>query len=111
MRKCGVLVIPFLALASAPALGQSADAMGAAKTAIRHVLKDPDSARFEGMVRRPGAVCGFVNAKNAMGGYTGRRMFVYLMKEKRAYILELPSKHAEAALHAAETHCAGVPGF
>jgi hypothetical protein len=34
-------------------------------------------------VKCPAAVCGFVNAKNSMGGYTGRRMFVYLIKENR----------------------------
>lgn len=43
----------------------------------RSLLKDPDSAKFEGI--RPGlagAWCGNVNAKNGFGGYTGMRRFV-----------------------------------
>jgi hypothetical protein len=92
---------------------QSADdpIMAKARTAVTKNLKDPISARFEGVVKRPGAVCGFVNAKNSMGGYTGRTMFVYLIKENRAYVLEVNALGVQDAIKAAEIHCTGVPGF
>jgi hypothetical protein len=82
-----------------------------AKATITRILKDPVSARFEGVVKRPAAVCGFVNAKNSMGGYTGRTMFVYLIKENRGYVLEVNSLGVQDAIKAAETYCTGVPGF
>jgi len=49
---------------------------------LKNSLKDPDSARFYGIysVQKPGqprpSVCGFVNAKNSYGGYTGKTMFL-----------------------------------
>lgn len=52
---------------------------GAAKDAVRQVLNDPDSAKFSEL--RPGAsagdTCGYVNAKNRMGGYVGDTPFFY----------------------------------
>jgi hypothetical protein len=82
-----------------------------AKATILRILKDPASARFEGIVKRPAAICGFVNAKNSMGGYTGRTMFVYLIKENRGYVLEVNTVGVQDAIAAAEKHCTGVPGF
>ena len=50
---------------------------------VRNILKDPDSAIFGRIIA--GAlnashtslvVCGWVNAKNSFGGYTGRRPFI-----------------------------------
>lgn len=50
-----------------------------AKDAIKRQLKDPYSAQFENVsVKHEGIVCGYVNAKNAFGGYVGRKRFVYL---------------------------------
>lgn len=49
---------------------------------LKSSLKDPDSAKFFGIyaVQKPGqprpSVCGYVNAKNSYGGYTGRTMFL-----------------------------------
>ena len=48
----------------------------AAEDAVRLQLKDPSSAQFEGITKKDTAVCGFVNAKNAMGGYVGFRAFI-----------------------------------
>jgi len=42
----------------------------AAEQAIKDTLKDPDSAKFRGIVLKEKVICGQVNAKNAMGGYT-----------------------------------------
>ncbi|SDJ25927.1 hypothetical protein SAMN05428983_0863 [Agrobacterium fabrum] len=59
------------------------------KQAVKGVLKDPDSAQFKDFQRgrhrgyasedRDAAsyVCGFVNAKNSLGGYTGYAPFSY----------------------------------
>jgi hypothetical protein len=52
--------------------------MESATTAIRESLSDPESARFRRVAVSPKgrAVCGEVNAKNAMGGYVGFRRFI-----------------------------------
>lgn len=52
----------------------------AVQAAVRATLKDPDSARFERIIASRNAtgriaVCGFVNAKNSYGGYTGMTPF------------------------------------
>jgi hypothetical protein len=49
-----------------------------AKWSIEERLNDPESARYKStfLVRRTGAVCGFVNSKNRMGGYDGFKGFV-----------------------------------
>jgi len=47
------------------------------KAAILANLKDPDSAKFKGLfTARDTFLCGEVNAKNSMGGYTGFQRFV-----------------------------------
>jgi hypothetical protein len=44
--------------------------------AVTAVLKDPDSARFKGLVHpSPGLVCGWVNSKSSVGGYGGMKPF------------------------------------
>jgi hypothetical protein len=48
----------------------------AAEQAIKDTLKDPDSARFRRIVLKEKVICGQVNAKNAMGGYTGFAAFM-----------------------------------
>ena len=54
-------------------------AIGSAKTAVLQKLTDPNSAKFGKIVYRPsGVVCGFVNAKNVMGGYAGETAFISL---------------------------------
>lgn len=53
-------------------------AISAAKRLVKERLKDPDSAQFSTVVYRPKTktVCGYVNAKNSFGGYTGNRGFI-----------------------------------
>ena len=49
-------------------------------------LRDPSSAQFrEERVRLTGYLCGQVNAKNGMGGYTGFRRFA---SNEQDYLLE-----------------------
>lgn len=54
----------------------------AAESAVRERLRDPQSAQFEdvqvSIIGDYTRVCGTVNAKNAFGGYTGRKRFAYL---------------------------------
>ena len=55
-------------------------AIAAAKRMIAERMKDPESVKFGKVVRRQnGIVCGYVNAKNAMGGYTGEKGFIVMM--------------------------------
>ncbi|SDY54641.1 hypothetical protein [Citreimonas salinaria] len=50
------------------------------KAAVRNKLKDPDSAQFgEIHAKRDGQkidVCGWVNARNSLGGYVGETLFM-----------------------------------
>lgn len=65
--RFGVLLIVSFAL-----IGCSSDK--ALKEAVLDTLKDPDSAKFgEITYVGDGAACVTVNAKNAMGGYTGNQ--------------------------------------
>ena len=50
-----------------------------AKNAVKKLLNDPDSAQFSEVTngKKNGDVCGFVNAKNRMGGYVGNTAFFY----------------------------------
>lgn len=45
---------------------------------VRQNLKDPESARFDKVTfnTETGAGCGYVNAKNSMGGYVGFQSFI-----------------------------------
>lgn len=48
----------------------------AIEAAVKEKLRDPDSARFRD-IKRTGdnSFCGWVNAKNGLGGYTGFAVF------------------------------------
>lgn len=61
--------------------GDAGEIIAAAKNTIRARLKDPDSAQFKDVqfgdsTKTGPAAYGWVNAKNAMGGYTGFQRFV-----------------------------------
>ncbi len=67
------------------------------ESAVRNILIDPDSARFEwpygyrqggwklflGRMIHGYTACGYVNARNRMGGYTGRSFFVVVIDRDR----------------------------
>lgn len=61
---------------------------------VKYLLNDPDSAKFSG--ERPGAkkgdLCGYVNAKNRMGGYVGDTPFVYEAATGMAFIVSPPRR-------------------
>jgi hypothetical protein len=48
----------------------------AAKQAVRLMLKAPVSTRFEPLMTVRGTICGYVNARNSFGGYTGAKEFM-----------------------------------
>lgn len=71
MVRAALLILAALAMAGC-------DRMDVGR-AVKAELRDPDSARFE-MVHRCGrsnVYSGFVNAKNAYGGYAGNELFYY----------------------------------
>ncbi|TDB44104.1 MULTISPECIES: hypothetical protein [Photorhabdus] len=61
------------------------DAISKAKQSVQDNLKDPNSAEFSDVIFYPdaihaddviqGYVCGLVNAKNSLGGYSGNKRF------------------------------------
>jgi hypothetical protein len=59
-----------------------------AEDAVRQLLYDPESARFtEVQVAGAGNVCGYVNAKNKMGGYVGKTPFYYVRSNGETAVL------------------------
>ncbi|WP_323117311.1 hypothetical protein [Klebsiella variicola] len=49
-----------------------------AREQIKSSLKDPSSAKFSGeFIGKNGAICGYVNAKNSFGGYTGETRYIF----------------------------------
>ena len=64
-----------------------------AKEAVRDLLKDPDSAKFYDVEKvinthvKKVSICGQVNAKATAGGYTGKKVFIYNMERKSAFII------------------------
>ncbi len=58
-----------------------------AKEKVTSQLKDPESARYGEIWALNGSnghrtVCGYVNAKNSYGGYTGEKTFTILASDK-----------------------------
>jgi hypothetical protein len=78
-----------------------------AKRVLSRDLKDPESTRFDGLVRRvmPNArgeptevVCGRMNAKNSFGAYVGYRAFAYLPFSEIAAIIDERQDVADVAI-------------
>jgi hypothetical protein len=82
-----------------------------AQRAIIYKLKDPGSAEFYNLTafKYTSSVCGEVNAKNAMGGYVGRKRFVYVTSTKDVNIEE-PESDKERLFEKLywNTHCTGA---
>jgi hypothetical protein len=82
--KIAIAIIPLLLLPSAFAAPKhkaqptpKPDPIAQARERVKEMLKDPDSAKFRTeFVGKDGAVCGFVNAKNSYGGYSGFERYV-----------------------------------
>jgi hypothetical protein len=68
-----------------------------ARRAVEQTLIDPQSAQFEdlkivGTVEEGRLVCGTINARNQVGGYAGRRPFVFVFDDYSdlALVIENP---------------------
>ena len=59
-----------------------------AKVAVKKRVKDPASVQFGSVFVHKGWVCGWYNAKNSFGGYTGSERFIY---EVDTGYLEVPT--------------------
>jgi len=73
--------------------------IAAAKSSVTESLRDPESARFRDVRRNTanGAVCGYVNAKNAYGGYVGESPFIYYHSSKYSVPQLMMSKELVAS--------------
>lgn len=63
------------------------------KDSVREILRDPDGAKFSDVFFHKGpagipVACGFVNAKNGFGGYSGRQRFISAGRADRTYLEE-----------------------
>lgn len=65
---------------------------GHGKALVSRQLKDPESASFDGLVPHKNALCGYVNAKNSFGGYTGFSRFVSLVNRDVVMIEDSSNK-------------------
>ena len=75
---------------------------------LREMMRDPDSVRFQLLVRSPqtGAVCGMMNARNGYGGYTGETPFIYFHSQsERVPQLFTGSRAMSLTLAYIEAHC------
>jgi hypothetical protein len=81
--------------------------IAAAETAVRRNVDNPDEARFIGVQQKGNAVCGYVNAKNSAGGYTGAKLFVFVPSTGETHVLDKPAELEEGAgaLAAYQSHC------
>ena len=75
-----VLILMVALAASWARADDNKEMVDKSKQIIADRLKDPDSAKFTGMVFStvgggPWALCGSVNAKNSYGGYVGKKQF------------------------------------
>lgn len=84
--------------------------LAAAKAAIADQLRDPDSAKFIGVLgshpkdSEDVMVCGFVNAKNAFGGYVGKTPF-YVKLSSTDSMIEFRVGDDEMGASLVSIHC------
>lgn len=80
MNKSAVLISLLFASVTAQSAALPKALAEKARAAVLAQLKDPYSAKVEGMYLKTGSdmvVCGTVNAKNEYGGYTGKKAFYF----------------------------------
>lgn len=83
MKRIGSLRLLAIA-AGYLALGACSNLKHGAEEEVRRALKDPDSAKFGEFYYNPKTkkACLTVNAKNAMGGYTGDKQVLLQRDDK-----------------------------
>lgn len=70
------ITISLLALVALSACSPGASEIEYAKKVVSEELFDPSSAEFSDVAYMDGAVCGWVNGRNRMGGYVGSTKFL-----------------------------------
>lgn len=96
MRKSVICcVLTLLTITTAQA--DDKRSIATARAAVLSALKDPSSARFEGEIVYPAAVCGLVNAKNAYGGYAGSTVFLFVLATREVRFLTDGATNSESA--------------
>ncbi len=82
---------------------------------VRRGLKDPDSARFEGIIGGRSAkgdmiACGYVNSKNSFGGYVGMQPFGGMLTNVagQQFTLIMIGSDQSARFALAATTCRGI---
>lgn len=70
------------------------------KSALANRLKDPDSIKLSEIRVKDDYVCGFINAKNSYGGYTGKKPFYgMLMSQGRLFgVVGIGDNESEAVI-------------
>jgi hypothetical protein len=85
------------------------DEFAAAKAAMTRKLTDPESARFDEMFKvatdNGDAICGLVNSKNRMGGYTGNTGFIFEKALNRATLMFSGASDPDYTGQAAAAYC------
>jgi hypothetical protein len=107
-----VKVEPAAAKVEPPASGRPAETsdqlIARAKTTIAAKLDDPRSAEFGEMKRAMrtntfgksvDTICGYVKGKKASGQSTGDRLFLYLVKDDEAYVVDGPATSIAATAY------------
>lgn len=86
-RCSSFALLAFVAGCSPAPIDPKEEAIGNAQEAILLMLKDPNSAVFRQVeMGSKASVCGFVNAKNSFGGFSGFSAFYYNIQTLEAYI-------------------------
>jgi hypothetical protein len=106
VKKLLLTTIVFTVLFSSTAFADD-EVITRAQASVSENLRDPDSAQFSDMVAlkngRDTIVCGFVNAKNGYGGYTGRKRFIYIDGMRTSHMNVYDGQIAQA--------CQSVAGY
>lgn len=101
----GSVIKPTAQISITPAMARQIE------NGVKRGLKDPESARFgstaagqspDGFV----VVCGYVNAKNSFGGYTGAQPYYGLLQGNRFHVVAFGSD--EASVYAVTRQCTGA---
>ena len=111
MKKVSLLVLALVySLQVSAATPKKISDEDRAKSAVRSMLIDPDSAKFEPLIvsKGTGSICGYFNARNRMGGYAGKTLF-YVTKEMDVTLEPtegMDSYDSDTAITALRTHMA-----
>lgn len=107
-----------VAAAQSPGVPPKANVVAAIKAAAARKLKDARSAQWERMLQATRlnhkgqpteVVCGYVNAKNSFGAYTGAKPFVFFVSDSDLNLSGEPgSTEAIVLADMLKTFCAGL---